>query len=48
MQLGSHVSNACTYISNASDVKAIMGLQDVWTDNTFNACKIGGYSVDTV
>jgi hypothetical protein len=39
VQLGMHIPNARTYVSNAPDIRVIMGLQDVRADNTVNACK---------
>jgi hypothetical protein len=37
--LGTHVPNAHAHVSNALDVRAIMRLQDVWTDSIVNAYK---------
>jgi hypothetical protein len=42
VQLGMHVSNTRTHVSKASDIRAIMGLQDVRVGNTVNACKAYG------
>jgi hypothetical protein len=42
VQLGTYVPNACAHISKAPDVRAIMGLQDVWASSVFNACKACG------
>jgi hypothetical protein len=42
MQLGSRVFKTRTYVSKASDVKVIMGLQDVRAGCTFSACKTCG------
>jgi hypothetical protein len=39
VQLGTHIPNARVHISNAHDVRAIMGLQDVRAGNALNACK---------
>jgi hypothetical protein len=36
VRLDTHVPNACTLVSKAADIRAIMGMQDVWTN---------GYSV---
>jgi hypothetical protein len=36
----SHVPNACAHVSKEVDVRVIMGLQDVRTGTTFNACKM--------
>jgi hypothetical protein len=44
VQLGSHVLNARTHVFKALDVRVIMGLQYVQTDNTFNACKTCGHA----
>jgi hypothetical protein len=40
VQLGSHVPKKCAHVSKAPDVRAIMGLQDMRADITFNAYKI--------
>jgi hypothetical protein len=40
MQQGSQILNARSHISKAPNVKAIMGLQDMWVCHAFNACKI--------
>jgi hypothetical protein len=42
IQIGMHVPNTHTYISKASDVKVIMGLQDVRVCSTVNVCKTCG------
>jgi hypothetical protein len=42
MQLGSRVFKACAHISKVPDVRAIMGLQDVWVGCIFNSCKTRG------
>jgi hypothetical protein len=42
MQLGTHVPNAHAHVSKAPDIRAIMGLHDVWvgsTVNTYKACR---------
>jgi predicted secreted protein len=39
MQLGTHVFNTRVHVSKASDIRAIMGLQDVRARNTVNAYK---------
>jgi hypothetical protein len=44
VQIGSHVLNACTHVFKALDVRVIMGLQYVRTDNAFNACKTCGHA----
>jgi hypothetical protein len=44
VQLGPHVPNACAHISKAPDVRAIMGLQDVWVGSTVNTCKACGHA----
>jgi hypothetical protein len=44
VQLGTHVSNAHTHISKASDVRAIIGLQDVRASSTVNASKACGHA----
>jgi hypothetical protein len=43
MQLGLHVSNAHAHVLKAFEVRAIMGLKDVRTGNTFNVCKTCGH-----
>jgi hypothetical protein len=42
VQLGTHVPSACTHVSMAPYVRAIMELQDVWANYTVNACKTCG------
>jgi hypothetical protein len=44
MQLGSHVFKAHKHISKASDVRAIMSLQDVQVGWAFNAYKTCGHA----
>jgi hypothetical protein len=44
VQLRSHVSKACTHVSKASDVRAIMGLQYVRAGIAFNACMSCGHA----
>jgi hypothetical protein len=39
MLLGKHVPNAHVHVSKVSDVRAIMGLQDVRAGSAFNARK---------
>jgi hypothetical protein len=43
VQLGSHVPNACTPVSKAPDLRAVMGPQDLREGSTFNACKMCGH-----
>jgi hypothetical protein len=43
VQLGSHVPIAHVHVSKASDVGAIMGLQDVRTCIVFHGCKTCGH-----
>jgi hypothetical protein len=43
MRQGPPVSKAHTHVSKASDVRAIISLQDVRTGSTVNACKMCGY-----
>jgi hypothetical protein len=38
VQLGTYVPNACTHVSKAPDIRAIIGLQDVRVGNIVNAC----------
>jgi hypothetical protein len=38
MRLDPRVPNACVHVSNALDVRAIMGLQDVRVGSAVNAC----------
>jgi hypothetical protein len=42
MQLGSHVLNTHAYVYKASNIRAIMGLQDVWEGSAITACKTCG------
>jgi hypothetical protein len=44
VQLNTHVFNTRTHIFKTSDIRAIMGLQDVWTCCTIKACKTCSYS----
>jgi hypothetical protein len=44
VQLGSHVSIAHTHVSMAPHTRAIMGLQDVREESTYNACKTCGHA----
>jgi hypothetical protein len=44
MQLGSHVFKAQTQVSNAANVRVIMGLQDVQAGGVSNACKMCGHA----
>jgi hypothetical protein len=39
VQLGSHVPNARVLVSMAPDVRAIMGVQDMWEGSIINVCK---------
>jgi hypothetical protein len=42
VQLGTHVLNAHAHVSEAPDIRVIMGLQDMWADsavNTYKACR---------
>jgi hypothetical protein len=39
MQLGTHVPNACAYVSKAPHVRAIIRLQDMQADSVVNTCK---------
>jgi hypothetical protein len=39
VQLGTHVPNVHMHVFKASDIRAIMGLQDVQSGNVVNACK---------
>jgi hypothetical protein len=41
VQLGSIVHNARAHVSKTPDAR-VMGLQDVWACNAFNACKTCG------
>jgi hypothetical protein len=40
VKLGTHVPNACAHISKASDIRAIMRLQDVRAGSAVNACMV--------
>jgi hypothetical protein len=42
MQVDSRVSMTSVHVPKIPDVRAIMGLQDVWAGYTFNACKTCG------
>jgi hypothetical protein len=42
VQQDSHIFNARVHIFKAPDVRAIIGLQDVRADSTFNICKMYG------
>jgi hypothetical protein len=44
VQLGSHVPNAHTHISKVSNIRVIMGLQDVWAGSVINDCKTCGHA----
>jgi hypothetical protein len=42
VQLGTHVPNVHAHVSKAPDIRAIMGLQDMWAGsiaNTYMACR---------
>jgi hypothetical protein len=39
MQLDSRVSKACLQVSMVPNIRAIIGLQDMWVGSTVNACK---------
>jgi hypothetical protein len=42
VQLGTHVPNARTHVSNAPHVRAIMPMQDMQTGSVVNTCKACG------
>jgi hypothetical protein len=39
MELVPYVLNVRVHVSKALDVRAIMGMQDVWADSGVNTCK---------
>jgi hypothetical protein len=39
VQSGTHVSNAHTHVSKVPDVRAFIGMQDVWACSIVNAYK---------
>jgi 5-methylcytosine-specific restriction endonuclease McrA len=42
MQLGSRVSKARPHVPKTHDARAIMGMQDVWTDDVIITCETCG------